>query len=168
MLGLTACAMARARGAVEVICVDMNAARLALAQTFGATRVCAPNATAETVKAATGGYGVDAAVELTGATPALESGLAQLRIGGTLVLVGAVFLTPAVSLLPEVLVRRCLTLRGVHNYAPRHLQAAVEFLAAAQTYPFASLVSTWHPLESIATALEQARANPPLRLGIRP
>ncbi len=42
-----------------------------------------------------------------------------------------------------------MTVRGVHNYAPRHLQTAIKFLARNPQYPFGSLVSSWRPLVEI-------------------
>ena len=92
---------------------------------------------AATVHDATSGYGVDVALELTGAPTAFEAVLPLgARIGGTVILVGSVFPTRAVPIAPEQIVRRCLTVRGMHNYAPRHLGAALEFLAANPALPF--------------------------------
>ena len=43
-----------------------------------------------------------------------------------------------------------LTIRGVHNYAPRHLEQAVRFLADAwQRYPFAEQVGETFPLAEV-------------------
>jgi len=78
----------------------------------------------------------------------------MVRTGGTFVVVGAVFPAPPVELYLEQLVRRQLTLRGIHNYAPRHLLQAVQFLESQhRTYPFASLVAQWQPLTQIAQLL---------------
>lgn len=168
MLGLSAAALARRAGAAEVVCVEVNPARRALAEAFGASRVASPDEAAQVVAAATGGHGADAALELSGASAAVESGLARLRVGGTLVLAGAVFPTPPVPLEPETIVRRCLSLRGVHNYAPRHLQTAIEFLTTAGAYPFASLVEGWFGLAEVERAIAHARAAAALRVGVRP
>ena len=51
----------------------------------------------------------------------LQAGIESLRIGGTLILAGTVLPTPSIALDPEAVVRRLLTIRGVHNYAPRDL-----------------------------------------------
>jgi hypothetical protein len=40
----------------------------------------------------------------------------------------------------EAIIRSCVTVRGFHNYAPRHLDRAVEFLTRS-TLPWGSLVS---------------------------
>jgi threonine dehydrogenase-like Zn-dependent dehydrogenase len=112
-------------------------------------------------------YGVDAALELTGSPEAFETLLPLVRLGGRVVLIGSVFPTRPVPMLLEQIVRRCLTIRGLHNYAPRHLEAALSFLAATE-YPFDSLVSKWHPLTDLDRLV--AADSPPgkLRIGIRP
>lgn len=167
MLGVTASAWSRESGARETIVCDRDEARLAVAVGFGATRTCTPTQFASTIAEATGRRGIDVVLELSGDPRAIEGALPLLATGGTLVLVGSVFPTDPVPILPEKLVRGCLTLRGVHNYAPRHLHAALNFLAANhRKYPLASLVSAWQPLD----ALDALVASPAgaLRYGIRP
>jgi len=164
---LTACAQVQSMGASQVICCDMNATRAEVARQFGATHITVPESLAEAVRSATDSYGVDVALEITGAPAAFVDGLAQLRIGGTYVLVGAVYTAPPVSISIELLVRRQLTLRGVHNYAPHDLLAAVRFLDANRHYPFASLVSEWVPLAEADRAFRAAEGSGALRIGVR-
>lgn len=54
--------------------------------------------------------------------------LDALDIGGTAVLKGTVAPVAEVPLDPEQLVRGQRTVTGVHNYEPRHLAEAVDFL----------------------------------------
>ena len=166
MLGLTACAMAREAGASEVICADPDPDRLARSEAFGASRPTTPGDLKSTVARATSGYGVDVAMELSGSPEAFESGLPLLRIGGTYVLAGAVFPTRPVPLDVEKVVRRQITLRGVHNYAPEDLRRAVRFLESATAYPFAELVSDWFPLEDVEAAFRKAREPGVFRVGV--
>jgi alcohol dehydrogenase len=169
MLGLTACAMSRSRGAAEVICVDLNEHRRQRALEFGATRAVQPQDLTEIAKSLTRGHGCDVLLEFTGATPALENAWPLLRIGGQIALVGAVFPGPPFPLLLEQVIRRQLTITGVHNYAPRHLLAAVEFLSSdGERYPFASLVSGWRSLQETQIAFEIARDPQVVRIGVRP
>jgi alcohol dehydrogenase len=169
MLGLTATAWARSLGAEAVVCCDTDPSRLALAGRFGATHRAGPDQLAGVIREASGGFGVDVALELTGAPEAIEASLPLLRLGGTLVLVGSVFPTRAVPILPEQVVRRCLTIRGVHNYRPDHLGAALDFLSsAAGSYPFAGLVSDWQPLAELDRVLQSPPDPDRPRLGIRP
>jgi putative phosphonate catabolism associated alcohol dehydrogenase len=168
LLGLTACAMARSRGAAEVICVEVHPTRRVLSTQFGATRAIAPDSLTEAVARATNNRGVDVVLELSGSPAAFDAAWPIVRTGGTIVLVGSVFPSPPVSLLLEQVVRRHLTLRGIHNYAPRHLAAAVKFLADShQQYPFATLVAQWHPLHDIQRALAAAREPCNIRVGVQ-
>jgi alcohol dehydrogenase len=161
--------MARTLGAAEVICVEVQPARRGLSAKFGATCAITPGELGTEVAKLTNGYGVDVALELSGAPAAFESAWPIVRTGGTVVLVGSVFPSPPVSLSLEQFVRRHLTLRGVHNYAPRHLVAAVEFLAGCyRQYPFATLVKQWHALPNWRQALAAAREPANIRVGIRP
>jgi alcohol dehydrogenase len=168
MLGVTAMAWARTLGAEAVIACDVSPDRLALARRFGATHMAPPDDLARVVLEMTGGHGVDVAFEMTGTAEAVEAVLPLARLGGGVVLVGSVFPTRPVPIAPEQIVRRCLTVRGIHNYAPDHLRTALDFLAARPPFPFESLVADWRPLGTIEQAL--ASPGPPgcLRLGIRP
>lgn len=167
MLGLVACAMARSRGAAEVLCVEPQAERRGLAGRFGATAILEPGGLAAAVAGVNGGAGLDAVLEMAGAVSGLPDAIAALRMGGRLVLAGSVFPGPALTLSPELLVTRQLTIAGIHNYAPRHLCQAVEFLQReAGSYPFDELVSAWYPLESIHEAIASASAPGIIRVGL--
>ncbi len=159
MLGLTACAMLRSRGARMVIAADKDQSRLALAKKFGADHLIevGAQATSEVVADLTGGRGVDLALEMSGAPAAVAGGLSVLRIGGRQVLVGTVFPTDPVSIQPEALVRNLLSVHGVHNYTPVDLAAAVAFLEEHHdTFPFESLVEGAYPLPEAERAFEDA------------
>lgn len=169
MLGLTACAMADSLGASRIVCVEPNAGRRDRARRFGATDV----ADAKDLFALTRETGIpegfDAVLELSGATAAFDVAWPLIRIGGVLVLVGSVFPTPPVPIALEQVVRRHLTIRGIHNYAPRHLKKAVEFLTDAhRKYPFAELVADWFPLSDIETAFARAMDPGVIRIGVAP
>lgn len=167
MLGLTACAMSNARGAAAVVCVDMQEARRNRARDFGATHTVGPTELEATNNELTQGHGLDLVLDFTGATPAIQNAWPRLRIGGRIVLVGSVFPGPSLEIFPEQVVRRQLTIAGVHNYAPRHLVAAIDFLVAHQRhFPFAELVSAWHPLADAAAAFAAARASQAVRIGV--
>lgn len=145
-----------------------RAARREQALRFGATHAIAPDELLATAAHVSGGQGLDVVLELSGASAAFTTAWPALCIGGTLVLVGAVFPGPAVSIFPEQIVRRNLTIRGVHNYAPKDLLAAVEFLTAAHgRFPLQELVGPWYPLKEVAAALQTALNPRHLRVGVR-
>ncbi|MDO4918015.1 zinc-binding dehydrogenase [Kocuria sp.] len=120
MLGTAAVAAALDRGAAEVRAVDLHEARRATARALGAALVTDDAARAGTV---------DVALELSGAPGGVAACLAALDVGGTAVLAGSVAPAGTVPVDPEWLVRGWRTVTGVHNYEPRHLQQAVDFLA---------------------------------------
>lgn len=117
MLGLMATAVALTHGASRVVVSDPDPHRIAMATALGAE---------ENLDEAP----VDMALDFSGNAGAIGICLERLDIGGVLVLVGSVSPGPAVPVDPERLVRGWHTVTGVHNYEPRHLQEAVDFLAA--------------------------------------
>ncbi len=167
MLGVTAAGWASARGADAVLACDLDPARRDRAAALGAQPV-APGELADAVMGRTNGRGVDVALELTGSADAIEAMLPLARIGGTVVMVGAVAPTRPVAIDPEQVVRRCLTIRGLHNYAPRHLRQALDFLATPAASPLGSLVGAWHPLAELQDALDAGSTAGSLRIGVRP
>lgn len=153
MLGVTAAAACRDLGA-DVVITDRHADRLALAESFGAR--------------ADDGHAVDVAIDFTGSTDAVADAFDRLEIGGTMVLAGSVTPGPNLVVEPERVVRQWLTLRGVHNYEPRHLHQAVDFLhRTLDTYPWASLITEPVGLADIASALSPAPVGK-LRVAVAP
>lgn len=172
MLGLTAAAMTRSRGAREVITVDINTTRLAQAERFGATRmfkVDEEDSLRRFVQRTTNGRGVDVVLELSGAAASFPLGIDLLRIGGCYVLIGAVFPTDPTPLSMESIVRKLLRIEGVHNYVPDDLNTALKFLAQEKdVYPFSELVSESFPLERTEDAFSYATAERPFRVAVIP
>jgi threonine 3-dehydrogenase len=149
MLGLAAVAAAAAAGAASVTAADPDAERRSLAEQFGATAVAA---------SAHAAGASDVLLEFSGSSSALQEGLAQLDVQGVAVLAGAVAADAAVALDPERVVRRQLSVFGVHNYEPRHLSAALSFLRDTRDrFPWRDLVAAPRPLHDIAHLL----ATPP-------
>lgn len=172
MLGLTALAMLSELGAKEIVAVDANPARLELATHFGATRCVSannPKELSETLLQASEGRGADIALDFAGVTPAVNTCLDNLRVGGLGVFAGTVFPSEALHLPPEDIVRKMLTIRGIHNYLPCDLADALEFLGSFHTkYPFASLVAKSFALESSGNAFQHAIEAKPVRVAVRP
>ncbi|WP_280414766.1 zinc-binding dehydrogenase [Nocardia carnea] len=140
MLGITAAGACTERGA-QVLISDPHPERQHLAARFGAT----PDL----------GGPVDIALDFSGSPDAVAGALARVDLGGRLVLAGSVTPGPTVALDPEAVVRGWLTITGVHNYEPRHLIRAVEFLARTHgTMPWNDLVADPVALDAIGAVLE--------------
>lgn len=173
MLGLTATAMARTRGAQEVIVCDINADRLRRATQFGATQTLLVSEDEceliASVQELTGGRGVDLALELSGSRSSVETGVRLPRIGGRYVLIGSTFPTPPIAMDPESVVRRCLTIVGNHNYRPEDLGEAIAFLVEhGEDFPFADLVHDEFSLPNVEAAFARAVKGQDLRVSVRP
>ena len=112
-VGFSALLAAVASGAREVVALDLNEAKLALARELGAT--AAINAgdadAAERVRALTHG-GVDYAFEMAGAIPAMELAWRITRRGGSTVSAGLPHPDKRFALPPVQLVAEERTLRG--------------------------------------------------------
>jgi len=168
MLGLNAIAMAAEAGA-RVVAVDPDPSRRALAMDFGADAASEPGA--EPIRAALAtvgspaGFGV--AIEASGAGGAIAALIETADVGATIVLAGSVFTAPPVSVSAETIVRRLLTIRGVHNYRPEHLVRGVEFLRRADQRAFAALVGEVLPFAEAERALTTTPTRG-ARIGVRP
>lgn len=167
MLGLTACAMARARGAEIICCVEPDPARRERARKFGATHAIAPAEIHQIPDEPRLRHGFDLLLEFSGVSAAFSLVWPRIRIGGAAILVGSVFPAAPVPLALEQIVRRQLTVRGVHNYAPRHLAAAVQFLIEHQhLVPWGELVEHWFSLNDVAAAFELGADPSQIRIGV--
>jgi alcohol dehydrogenase len=88
-VGLCAVQAARAAGAAQVLAVDSVPERLTIAQSFGATALDLDGVDVKkAVRAATGGRGVDVAVDAVGDPRALELAISLARAAGQVVALG--------------------------------------------------------------------------------
>lgn len=172
LLGTYLAALAAEAGAAAVLVADTNPVRLDAVRRFGATDTFAigsdQEAAARWARERCAGEGADVAFEVCGAPSAAAAAMAALRIGGRLLVAGLVTPGSTFTVDGNELTRKLLTLRGIHNYHPRHLGEALAFLAkTAGKYPYEDLVSPTVPLAEIAHALERAETNPAARVGVR-
>lgn len=157
LVGLSAAAIAASRGA-RVTVVDPDDVRRARAECFG---ICTTSRGVE-------GRTFDGVVEASGAAAAVRDALASVAIGGTVALVGSVSPGPLVEIDPEAIVRGLVTIRGVHNYTPRHLAAAAAWMDGhPDQMLFASLVTETRALDELDDGI-QASGPSSLRVAIRP
>lgn len=159
MLGLTALAAATDLGAATVTAVDPSGERREIAEHFGADA---------TVSSASEIEACDVVLEFSGKAAALQAGLRTLDVCGVAVFAGSVAPDGDIAVDPEAVVRRHLTLVGVHNYEPRHLASALDFLRRTRNrFPWTDLVANPVPLDRVAGLLFDA-SGPKPRYAIAP
>jgi len=150
-IGLMLCAAARDAGA-RVVVVGGRPARRELARDFGAE----PG----------NGEGADVVVEAAGSDEAWRNAVRLVRPGGTAILFGGLPRDAAVPLDAYRIHYEELTLRGAFHHTPRHVRAALAFLASG-AYPWERLVTHEVGLEGVAALF----ADPPpdlLKAAVRP
>lgn len=169
MLGIYGCALLTESGR-RAFCLDVDESRLAVAEKFGGIPLSANDAGSRDAIFAEAPNGVDACVETAGSMAAITEGVRLLRKGGAYLLIGALLRESALSMLTaEQVIRNCIILRGVHNYKPRHLDEAVDFLSRLnEKYPFADLVSPPFSLDDISSAVGSAFARRWHRVSVHP
>ena len=174
LLGIYGCAMAKARGARLVIGLDAVADRLTVAKKFGmdvgldVAAMSEDDMIAE-VRRLAGADGADVVIEVCGVPDVIPAGLAMLRVGGRYVLGGLVNPNADVTIDANVLVKRWITLRGIHNYHPRHLIQALDFVMANRDrFPFAEIVDSKFSLDELDDAFRRAAERSVLRAAIVP
>jgi putative phosphonate catabolism associated alcohol dehydrogenase len=171
LLGLYGCALLRERGVRQIFCVDIQEHRLKQVPQFGGIPVdgCAAQypLERERILAAVGGE-VDAIFEVAGVPGLVVEGLRLLRPGGFYCFVGMVHPQTQLAVTGEQIIRKCLTIRGVHNYGPWHLDEAISFLArTARQYPYESLVSKPFPLVQLDDAVREAETRQWFRVSVK-
>jgi L-iditol 2-dehydrogenase len=112
MIGLLVVQAIRRAGATRVIAVDLDAKKLAVAQSLGATDIidASQSDVVEKVMAMTDGRGADVAIEVVGTTKTVQDAIEATRRGGTVTLVGN--LSPTVEMPLQKIVNRELDVRG--------------------------------------------------------
>ncbi|WP_268035359.1 zinc-binding dehydrogenase [Algoriphagus sp. PAP.12] len=168
MLGLSACAQAKFLGANQVWAQDINSEKLNSSEEFGADQTFLyPEKEIETANQEIGG--IDIVIETSGSPEAIEKCIGLLGIGGTIILVGSVFPQRDLAINGEVLVRKILTIKGLHNYTPEDLQTAIEFVSTAKNrFPFEKLVGAEFPLDELEKAFELGQEGKHFRVGVKP
>ena len=155
-LGLYAIAIARERGAGQVIVVDGVPERLEVATMFGADEVLDMRDLPESaqrikrVKELTRGWGADVVLELAGFPQVTEEGVQMLGSGGRYVEIGNISPGLTYQADPALWVTQNLTVIGNNHYGRKHLRDALDILHRSKDkYPFDKIVSHKFPLEEI-------------------
>jgi threonine dehydrogenase-like Zn-dependent dehydrogenase len=173
-LGLYAAAVARERGA-RVVVIDGVKDRLDLALEFGADDVVdlgshrRPEDRAEAVREITGGIGADVVLEVTGHPAAFTEAIDIARVGGRIASVGNLNAEAEVPLVPGLVTRKSLTIRGILRYDPWYLHRAIQFLdRRGNQHPFAKLSGSSYSLREVESALRDGETRSVARAAIEP
>ena len=174
LLGLYGCAIAKARGARRVIGIDAVANRLAIAHKFGADLTFDVSTMSESdlvgaVRDECPPDGADAGIEVCGHASVVPIGIRMLRVGGRYVIGGLVNPHSNFSLDGNEILRKWITIKGVHNYHPRHLIQALDFVMThRKQFPFAEIVDSRFSLDQLDEAFARAADYSVLRAAIVP
>lgn len=171
-LGITCAAMCREAGANWIGAADITGKRLQEARAFGVNDIfdlAEGNIPLKAhLQANLPSKGVDVVFDMSGSVDAMQTGLDCLAVGGVAVWIGAVFPTPGITIDPEKIIRRLLSIRGLHNYNYADFEYAFDFMVAHwQHYPFREAIEKEFPLTQTQQAFSYAVNNKPLRVGIR-
>lgn len=173
LLGLYGAAIAKARGARVVIGLDGDASRRERGFRYGVDLAFDPGMDKadlqREVLAACRPEGADVVIEVCGSVEAIAQGIELPRTGGTYVLGGVVNPRAWVTLDANLILKKMLIVRGVHNYHPRNLIEALDFVVANRArFPFHELVDGRYPLDRVGAAMADAAAQRVLRAAIVP
>jgi 2-desacetyl-2-hydroxyethyl bacteriochlorophyllide A dehydrogenase len=162
-LGTHGLMLARMAGASFVAAVDPNPGARERAKRLGADIAIDPAATnaAQAIKEATGGEGVDLAVDFVGANAVLKQAVSSLALDGRAMITGVS--GERIQLGPAILfaVLRT-TLRGVYGYQKRHLETLMQLVQSGRLDVSGS-ISARLPVEQAAEGvriLSEKRGDP--------
>ncbi|WCT14835.1 zinc-binding dehydrogenase [Mucilaginibacter jinjuensis] len=164
LLGLSCSAMCREAGAKNVVLVDTDESRLKWHNSFGADE----GMLFADIQSGTKQTEGDIIFDITGHPEAMKTGIDCLCLGGYAIWIGAVFPANAVQVDAEKIVRKLLTIRGLHNYNYQDFIAATSFVERFyQQYPFEQLVEKEFTLDDVEEAFGFAANQKPVRAGVK-
>lgn len=172
LLGIICISMCKDAGAAWIAAADISKTRLEHALPFGADKCFLLEKNhadiLQQIKATHSKGGVDIVFDMSGSPDAMEMGLESLSIGGTAVWIGAVFNTRRLQIDAEAVIRKLITIKGLHNYNYIDFQYALDFLTRnIEKYPFSRIVDKEFPLFQVQQAFEYAVQHKPLRVGVK-
>jgi len=154
MLGLYGCALLKEGGFSEIYCLGHQTNRHDLIKRFGAIPV--NNDELDELNLTNK---IDAVIEVCGSPKVVPQAMKLLKPGGAYIFAGMVHPMSKLEITGEQIIRKCLTIRGVHNYDSVHLYKSVEFLKnTIDKYPYDELVAAKHyKLDELEEAIQMAK-----------
>jgi threonine 3-dehydrogenase len=154
-IGLMAIPVARAAGAAAVYAIDVNPAKLELAERVGADAVFLSGdaGLADEIGRRTNGVGADVLLEMSGSGAAIDLGLGLLRNGGTAALLGIP--SKDVNLnLAERIIFKGLTVLGINGRKMFETWYQMEALVKSGRVDLAPILTHVLPFESYEEAFD--------------
>lgn len=173
-LGLYAAAVAHERGA-RVVVIDGVKERLELARAFGAAETISladfPDVASRVarVQGLTDGIGADLVLEVSGVPASFTEAIELARLGGRIASVGNLNAEASATVVPGVVTRKSVHIRGILRYHPWYLHKAVAFLARRRhLHPFEALSDRTFSLAEVTDALKAGESRSVARVAIVP
>jgi D-arabinose 1-dehydrogenase-like Zn-dependent alcohol dehydrogenase len=164
LLGISCVAMCREADAKWVGLIDNDGTRLAWGAKFGADEMFT------FTQNENGGFpwpDADLVFDMAGHPSSMKAGLESLALGGCAVWIGAVFPAAPVPVDAQWIVRRVLSIKGLHNYNYDDLLNATIFIENNYLkYPFEELVEKEFVLDEVEEAFAYATESKPVRVGV--
>lgn len=165
LLGLTTVAMCKELGAKHIVVTDMNEKRLFLARRFGANQTI--HIKKQDINERLNQGGIDRFIDMSGSPEAMEAGIDTLQVNGRAILIGAVFKQRRTQIDAEQIIRKLISIKGLHNYNYNDFSAAVDFMINNwKKYPFTEVIEKEFPVEAINDAFQYAIDEKPIRVGL--
>ncbi len=163
--------LARARGAVRIILIDLNAERLKIAAELVHPDVAIASDSQDPVQAvldATGGRGADVVITAAASSTAQEQGLRMLARRGRLSLFGGLPKdNPTITIDSNLVHYRELMIVGVNGSSPAHNRQALDLIASGRV-PVTDLITHRLPLGDILDAIEIVARGEGIKVTIEP
>ncbi len=166
LLGLSCLAMCREAGALSITLIDTDASRLQWGKKFGADKTSIFNSAAAAIPLLW--PEADLVFDMTGQPDAMKAGIDSLALGGTAIWIGAAYPAKPVPVDAQKIVRKILTIKGLHNYNYQDFEYATTFIEHNYLkYPFEELVEKEFELHQTEEAFKYASEYKPVRVGIK-
>lgn len=168
VLGLIAAAVAKEKKASSVTVLDIDDRRLEKSKSFGADYIYNSLNPIEELTSITSKFykkGFDAIIDMSGSIEAIKIGLQFSAIGAQHIWIGAVTPTENIEINPEVMIRRLLSIKGMHNYNYEDFINAVNFFEDHFAhYPFDTFIEKEFALQDTEQAFQYAIKHKPYRV----
>ncbi|MFX1520959.1 MAG: zinc-binding dehydrogenase [Promethearchaeota archaeon] len=167
-IGLLHIQLARARGAKNVIAIDLIEYRLQKALEVGAhTAINANKDPVEKVKKITNGRGADVVIECVGLPQTWENAIAMTGKAGTTILFGGAPPGTKISVDTHRMHYEDLTIKGVFHHTPICVKRALDLISSG-IVNVKPLITKEMPLNQVETALQEMQKGETIKIAMIP